>query len=62
VWIEDAFSVKIAALVAALVVIDLSELSGELLASGFVDRIGKHRLVGGGFVLNSLAALRAVRI
>jgi predicted MFS family arabinose efflux permease len=57
VWMEDTFSVKIAALSAASLVIGLSELSGESLVSAFTDRIGKERAVGAGIILNCLAAL-----
>jgi predicted MFS family arabinose efflux permease len=57
VWLEDAFSLKIAALGAASLVIGLSELSGESLVSAFTDRIGKERAVGAGLILNCLAAL-----
>ena len=42
VWMEDAFSLKIAALGAASLVIGLSELSGRSLVSAFTDRIGKE--------------------
>jgi predicted MFS family arabinose efflux permease len=57
VWMEDSFGLKIAALGAASAVIGLSELGGESLAAGLVDRLGKTRAVGSGLVLNGLAAL-----
>jgi predicted MFS family arabinose efflux permease len=57
VWLEDAFSLQIAALGAASAVIGLSELGGESLVAAFVDRLGKPRAVAGGLVLNSCAAL-----
>jgi predicted MFS family arabinose efflux permease len=57
VWLEDAFMVKISTLAAASTIIGLSELSGETLVSVFVDRLGKHRAVRIGLVLNGLAAI-----
>ncbi len=57
VWLEDAFEVKIAALAAASAIIGFSELSGELLTSAVVDRLGKRRSVTLGLVVNGLAAL-----
>jgi MFS transporter, DHA1 family, inner membrane transport protein len=57
VWLEDSFFVKIAALAAASVVIGASELTGEMLVSASVDRLGKRRAVATGLALNSLAAL-----
>ena len=57
VWLEDAFSVKISTLAVASTIIGISELGGETLVSAFVDRLGKHRSIGTGLVLNSLAAL-----
>ena len=57
VWIEETFGVQIAALAAASIVIGLSELLGESLVGGFVDRLGKVRAVAVGILLNCLAAL-----
>jgi len=57
VWLEDAFSLKIAALGAASAVIGLSELGGEGLTAALADRLGKPRAVGLGLAANSLAAL-----
>ncbi|MFM8322680.1 MAG: MFS transporter [Chloroflexota bacterium] len=57
VWLEDAFAVKIATLAIASLIIGLSEMSGELLVTGFVDRLGKRRAAGLGFLLNGAAAL-----
>jgi MFS transporter, DHA1 family, inner membrane transport protein len=57
VWLEDAFKVKIAALAAASAVIGFAELSGEAGSSLLVDRLGKHRSVTAGLLLNALAAL-----
>lgn len=57
VWLEEAFQVKIAALAAASAIIGLSELGGEGLVIGFVDRLGKRRAVSIGLISNGLAAL-----
>ncbi len=57
VWLEDAFALQIAALAGASAVIGLSELIGEGLVAGFVDRMGKHRAIAMGLVANSGAAL-----
>jgi predicted MFS family arabinose efflux permease len=56
VWLEDTFGLKIAALGAATAVIGISELAGEFLVAGLVDRIGKPRTVVIGILINSLAA------
>jgi len=57
VWLEDTFKVQIAALAVASAIIGLSELGGEGLVTGFVDRLGKRRSVGIGLIANALAAL-----
>ena len=57
VWMEDSFGLQIAALGAAAAVLGLAELSGEVLAGGLTDRLGKPLAVGLGLALNSLAAL-----
>ncbi|MFZ5810260.1 MAG: MFS transporter [Chloroflexota bacterium] len=57
VWLEDTFGLKIAALGAATAVIGISELAGEFLVAGLVDRIGKPRTVVIGILINSLAAV-----
>ena len=57
VWLEDSFSLQIAALGAASAVIGLSELGGEGLVAAFVDRLGKPRAIGLGLAANCLAAL-----
>ena len=56
-WLEQSFQVKIAALAAASFIIGASELSGEVLVTGVVDRLGKRRAVLMGLVGNMLAAL-----
>lgn len=57
IWLEDSFKLQIAALGAASAVIGLSELGGEGLVFGFVDRLGKVRASGFGVVANCLAAV-----
>lgn len=57
VWMEDAFGLKVTALGVAAAVIGLSELGGETLSGGFVDRLGKIRAVWLGITANSLAAI-----
>jgi predicted MFS family arabinose efflux permease len=57
VWLEGRFALKIGALGAAAAVIGFSELGGELLSAGSVDRLGKTRAVAAGLLANSAAAL-----
>ena len=57
VWLEDAFALQIAALAGASAVIGFSELAGEGLVAGFVDKLGKPRAVAMGLVANCGAAL-----
>lgn len=57
IWLEDSFQLKIAALGAASAIIGLSELGGEGLVFGFVDRLGKVRASGVGVIANCLAAI-----
>jgi predicted MFS family arabinose efflux permease len=57
VWMEDSFQLQVAALGAASVVIGVSELSGEVLTAGLVDRLGKERAIAIGLGLNALFAL-----
>ncbi|NUM47260.1 MAG: MFS transporter [Anaerolineales bacterium] len=56
-WLEQSFSLQVAALGAASLVIGVSELGGESMASVITDRVGKKRAITGGLVLNSLMAL-----
>jgi predicted MFS family arabinose efflux permease len=56
-WMENSFGLQVAALGAASAIIGLSELGGEGLVAGFVDRVGKRRAVGGGLVCFALACL-----
>jgi predicted MFS family arabinose efflux permease len=53
-WMEDTYAVEIAVLGALSIVIGISELGGEVLAAGFIDRLGKERCIILGMVLNSL--------
>lgn len=57
IWVEDAFSLQVAALGTVAMVIGFSELGGESLSVAFTDRLGKPRAVRLGLILNSLAAL-----
>jgi len=57
VWLEDSFGLKIAALGAASAVIGLSELGGETLVAGTIDRIGKMRALFIGFGANAVVSL-----
>lgn len=57
IWLEDSFQLQIAALGAASAIIGLSELGGEGLVFGFVDRLGKVRASGVGVIANCLAAV-----
>jgi predicted MFS family arabinose efflux permease len=57
VWMEDSFSLKIAAIGAASAVMGLSELGGEGLTVFLVDRLGKPFAIGIGLVANCLAAI-----
>lgn len=56
-WLEDSFHLQIAALGAASALIGLSELGGEGLVFGLVDRLGKVRASGIGVVANCIAAV-----
>lgn len=57
VWLEDAFGLQIAALGATAALIGFSELGGEALSAGLVDRLGKSRAITIGLLVNSLAGL-----
>lgn len=56
VWLGDSFNFELAGLGATAALIGVSELFGELLSGGLVDRLGKPRSVAAGLVLNGLAA------
>lgn len=57
VWLEDSFGLRIAALGAASAIIGLSELGGETLVAGTIDRLGKLRTLLLGFGANAAIAL-----
>jgi predicted MFS family arabinose efflux permease len=57
VWMENVFAFQVAALGAASAIIGISELGGEGLVAGFVDRIGKRRAVGFGLGAYALACI-----
>lgn len=57
VWLEDTYSLQIATLGATAALVGLSELAGEALSAGFVDRLGKSRAISIGLLVNSLAGL-----
>ncbi len=57
VWVEQSFSLNIAALGGTAIAIGISELGGETLVTAFTDRIGKRRAITIGIVGNCLAAL-----
>jgi predicted MFS family arabinose efflux permease len=56
VWLEDSFGLRIAALGAASAVIGLSELGGETLVAGTIDRLGKVRTLALGFGANIIVS------
>lgn len=56
VWLEAAFSLRVAALGLAAAVIGLAELSGEGLVVTVTDRLGKRRAVALGLTANIAAA------
>ncbi len=57
VWLEDSFGLKIAALGAASAVIGLSELGGETLVAGTIDRLGKMRALFLGIGVNAVVSI-----
>lgn len=57
VWLEDSFSLQLAALGAASAVIGISELSGEGLSAFLSDRIGKELAVRIGLITSALASV-----
>jgi predicted MFS family arabinose efflux permease len=57
VWLEAAFSLRVAALGAAAAVIGVAELSGEGMVVALTDRVGKRRAVAFGLGANCVAAL-----
>ncbi len=57
IWLEDQFSLKLAALGAASAVIGISELSGEGLSALLADRWGKENSVRTGLVISAVATI-----
>jgi DHA1 family inner membrane transport protein len=57
VWMEETFSLQIAALGVASAVIGFSELGGEGLSAWITDHVGKERAVAGGLLVNCLALI-----
>lgn len=51
VWMEKSFALDAIALGGVAAAIGAADLSGELFATAFVDRIGKHRVVAGCLLL-----------
>ena len=54
---EEAFSLKIAAIGAAATVIGVAELAGEGFVGSIVDKFGKRRTITAGFIVNILSAI-----
>jgi len=57
VWLEDQFSLKLAALGAASAVIGISELSGEGLSTFITDRLGKEHSIKVGLIISAVATI-----
>jgi len=56
-WLEDSFRFQIEALGLSAAIIGISELLGEGMVAGLVDRLGKRRAVGLGLGTSALTAL-----
>ena len=56
-WMENAFGLQVVALGIASGIIGVSELAGEGLVAGIVDRLGKRRSVGIGLLLYVLSCM-----
>jgi predicted MFS family arabinose efflux permease len=56
-WMEETFSLSVAALGLASSVIGIAEAMGEGASAGLVDRLGKKKAVLGGLLLNAGAYL-----
>jgi predicted MFS family arabinose efflux permease len=56
-WMEQSFSLKVAALGAATALIGLAEWGGEGMVALFSDRLGKRNSVGLGLAVNAVACL-----
>ncbi|MEI8133060.1 MAG: MFS transporter [Leptolinea sp.] len=57
VWMEQSYGLKIAAIGAAATVIGFAELAGEGVVALVVDKLGKHRTIAIGFVVNIFSAV-----
>jgi predicted MFS family arabinose efflux permease len=55
IWMEDTFKVSVVQLGLSTVVIAASELIGEGLVAGFVDRLGKKKSIAIGLALSGIA-------
>jgi predicted MFS family arabinose efflux permease len=54
-WMEDAFKISVVQLGLSTIVIAASELIGEGLVAGFVDRLGKKKSIAIGLALSGIA-------
>jgi predicted MFS family arabinose efflux permease len=61
-WFESRFGLPVATLGLVSVVISLAELAAAGASAGLVDRVGKHRALLAGLILNALAYLLLPRI
>ena len=55
IWMEDTFKISVVQLGLSTMVIAASELIGEGLVAGFVDRIGKKKSIAIGLALSGIA-------
>ena len=61
-WFEGQFGLPVAALGLVSIVISVAELAAAGASAGIVDRVGKHRALLAGLILNALAYLLLPRI
>jgi predicted MFS family arabinose efflux permease len=61
-WFEGQFGLPVATLGIVSIVISLAELAAAGASAGIVDRVGKHRALLAGLMLNALAYLLLPRI
>jgi len=61
-WFESRFGLPVATLGMASIVISVAELAAAGASAGIVDRVGKHRALLVGLLLNALAYLLLPRI
>jgi len=62
VWFESRFGLPVATLGMVSIVISVAELAAAGASAGIVDRVGKHRALLAGLILNALAYLLLPRI